>query len=151
MEFRFAVVALGSLLADHAWAEEARLLTQHPMPAPTPDVLWGPPIAPQHGFVNAPGAGSRQAIPKVLRTRKDGLMAKPGAARTLYVATEEGAFQMRAEPNLEAAPRGAYPTGTRMIVLADEGEWLRVLAPDGRWGWMAADFLAEAATLEAER
>lgn len=120
------------------------------MPVPSADVIWAPPTAPQHGFSNPAGSGEGHALPKVRRAEQEGLVAKPGPTRLLYVNIEDGALQMRAEPDPDAASRRTYPTGTRMIILEDAGEWMRVLAPDGRWGWMAAEYLTETAQ-EAER
>lgn len=105
------------------------------------ELTWGP--LTNERLIWRPVIASRQQGAEVARSRL------PSSPRTLYVSTQSGALHMRREPDAASTSRGAYPPGTPVVVLEEASGWARVIAPDGAWGWMAADYLSEADPLAA--
>ena len=92
------------------------------------------------GFVvqNAPAT-----LPIVMQ---DGTMAR----NTIPATVTGTAVVLRSGPSQNDESLGAYEDGTVAAVVSrsPDGGWLEVLAPDGKLGWMSADFLDVADALE---
>ncbi len=71
------------------------------------------------------------------------LAAIPAALADSYAtATVKGGWlRLREDASAYAKTISAYYTGTTVSLLGSTGEWYRVLTPDGKTGYMHADFL----------
>lgn len=93
----------------------------------------------------------RPTATPVVRMTPTGMAAQPTAAATptpprplVVTGSAQGLF-LRARPGRGEVLQ-SYPDGTRVIPLGEEIEqdgqrWLKVRVPDGREGWMAAQYL----------
>lgn len=71
------------------------------------------------------------------------LLLTPAAlADTYATATVKGGWlRLRAGASYDSETISAYYTGTRVTILSGSGSWYYVSAPDGKTGYMHADFL----------
>ena len=70
------------------------------------------------------------------------LAANVAHAATYATATVKGGWlRLRAEPSQWAETISAYYTGTTVTILGGSGTWYYVATPDGKTGYMHADFL----------
>ena len=74
----------------------------------------------------------------------------PSVTQTVPATVTGGALVLRAGPSLTDNSLGTYEGGTVTAILSrsPDGGWLQVLTPDGKTGWMSADFLDVADSLE---
>jgi hypothetical protein len=89
----------------------------------------------------APTVTPRPASPTPVAPRP----APSATPRPLVVTGSGQGLFLRAEPGQGAIIR-AYPDGARVVPLGETRElegrrWLKVRAPDGETGWMAAEYL----------
>ena len=70
--------------------------------------------------------------------------------QTVPATVTSQALVLRAGPDVDENSLGSYADGTIVAVLgqAPGGEWFEVATPDGKRGWMAADFLELSAPAE---
>ncbi|HEX2257853.1 MAG TPA: SH3 domain-containing protein [Afifellaceae bacterium] len=68
----------------------------------------------------------------------------------LVVRSLHASLQLRGEPDDEAVAIGSYSAGTPLAVVETAADWHRVVGPDGRWGWVRAAGLTEAAAASAK-
>ena len=50
-------------------------------------------------------------------------------------------LRLREEPSMESAVVCVLPSGTRVDAIVVKGEWLKVVAPDGRQGWVNSEYV----------
>lgn len=70
---------------------------------------------------------------------------EPVGADAVYGCVQQGSLHLRKEASEGAESLGIYESGTWVSILDDEnnGDWLRVVAPDGKSGYMEAKFLLQ--------
>jgi len=115
------------------------------LPAPAPS-LPAEPSRPPPIAVDAPAPEAPSVAPasEPRAGGKEG--AEPASAprppETMRVTASR--LNMREAPGTDAAVVAAFDRGTRLAVLARQGEWVRAKAPDGRTGWLSARHLEPA-------
>ncbi len=50
-------------------------------------------------------------------------------------------LNVREYPNSRAQVLGVYTRGTRVVILKEQGDWLRVRGTNGQEGWVAARYI----------
>lgn len=70
------------------------------------------------------------------------LLAMPAQAATYATAVVKGGWlRLRASASFAAETISAYYTGTSVTILGGSGDWFYVSTPDGKTGYMHADYL----------
>src|SRR5579871_175053 len=66
---------------------------------------------------------------------------KPAEANTMSIGITKDRLNLRTKPGTDQLVLRVIPTGTQLTVLAKDGDWLQVQAPDGATGYVAAAYV----------
>ena len=72
------------------------------------------------------------------------------SAEGFYAVTGTNSLNLRAAPSADAAWLGAYEGGMWVEHLSTSGSWYYVLTPDGKYGYMSANYLTTGDTAEQQ-
>lgn len=138
-----AVIALAGLLPRAPSGDIVATVKAEPEPEakgplrPSYVVRYPPPVA------KLPGKPPPQPVSLSVQPVAPAEPSAPGPAREkLYVTA--GALNVRAGPSSGSPQLAALPFGTKVEVLAIDGNWLQVVAGDVR-GWAFAKYLSPSA------
>ncbi|MBM3135927.1 MAG: SH3 domain-containing protein [Chloroflexi bacterium] len=126
-----AVLLVAVLLASAGCAAK-------PAPTPTPTKTPRPTLTPT---VAKPTRTPTPLVPSATPTPLTPPTATPAPPIGIkYVCADGDGVYVRSRPDLEARVE-AWPDGTEMMVLAQEGDWSKVRAPDGYVGYVPTQYL----------
>jgi hypothetical protein len=109
-----------------------------PTPTPTPTKTPRPTLTPT---VPRPTKTPTPLVPSATPTPLTPPTATPAQPIGIrYVCADGDGVYVRSSPDLEARVT-AWPDGTEMMVLAQEGDWYKVQAPDDYVGYVPAQYL----------
>lgn len=109
-----------------------------PTPTPTPTKTPRPTLTPT---VAKPTRTPTPLVPSATPTPLTPPTATPAPPIGIkYVCADGDGVYVRSSPDLEARVT-AWPDGTEMMVLAQEGDWYKVQDPDGYVGYVPAQYL----------